>query len=227
MTCNGFDCNDLAASRSADFEYGTGKEFDANGKHCMLADMKRYMTDSQPDTCPRPSSRIANVGTYGSGDERSMQSRQQAALSDAAERRRRLRRGLPSRDDAILVLVFITDEEDDIADDGKGSPGEPASWYEAVVAAKSGDEKAAVVLGLVGDSNLPMGPCAADLDPDDDGMGGAGGPAPAELRRHVPRRRDRQRLRHRLHPVLPTGRRRHRHSPATSSSRQADRSRMV
>jgi hypothetical protein len=56
--------------------------------------------------------------------------------------------------------VIITDEEDTNTDDpGEGSPGEPADWYNAVVAAKGGVPTAAVVLGLVGDGNRPGGLC--------------------------------------------------------------------
>lgn len=49
------------------------------------------------------------------------------------------------REEALLVIVLITDEED--ADD---SEGDPVSWYETVVAAKGGDEERVVVLSLVG-----------------------------------------------------------------------------
>jgi hypothetical protein len=171
-TCNGFDCNNLPISQ-CHFEFGTGKEFDANGKHCMLADMKRYMTDSQPNL-PETFECIANVGTYGSGDEKTMQALA-AALSDTQNGAGGCDEGF-LRDDAILVVTFITDEEDDMGDDGKGSIGDPASWYSAVVAAKNGDEKAAVILGLVGDSNLPMGTCAADLDPNNNDMGAQAAP---------------------------------------------------
>ncbi|MFZ6180029.1 hypothetical protein [Nannocystis pusilla] len=173
MTCNGFDCNDLPLSQ-CNYEYGTGKEFDATGKHCMLADMKRYMTESQPDLA-QTFECIANVGTYGSGDEKVMLSAT-SALGDPQNAPGGCDEGF-LRDDALLVLVFITDEEDDMADDGKGSPGEPAEWFQAVVAAKGGEEKSAVVLGLVGDSNLPMGLCPPGGDPNSgDGTGAEASP---------------------------------------------------
>ena len=73
------------------------------------------------------------------------------------------------RDDAILVLVLITDEEDDNIEDGEGSPGDPAAWYEAVVAAKRGVPENAVVLGLLGDGNLPGGLCPLAWNPKEDG----------------------------------------------------------
>ena len=59
------------------------------------------------------------------------------------------------RDDAILVVTFITDEEDS----GK-SAGTPVSWKGDLVAAKNGDEDAIVMLGLVGDPDVPNGTCA-------------------------------------------------------------------
>jgi hypothetical protein len=57
------------------------------------------------------------------------------------------------REDSILVVTFLTDEED------SDSPGDPASWYEALVAAKGGDPDAVVMLGLFDDSDLPNPLC--------------------------------------------------------------------
>ena len=57
------------------------------------------------------------------------------------------------RSDAILVVTFITDEEED------GSMGDPASWRNALVAAKGGNEEPIVVLGLLGDAGLPGTAC--------------------------------------------------------------------
>jgi hypothetical protein len=59
------------------------------------------------------------------------------------------------REDALLVFLVISDEEDDVADDPQpqgGSMGDPDVWYEAIVAAKGGEPKNAVALGLVGGS---------------------------------------------------------------------------
>src|SRR5690606_34159779 len=139
------------------FEYGTGKEFDANGMSCNLEGGRRYMLDSQPNV-DQTFECIANVGTYGSGDERPMQAAI-AACSEAQNGPGGCDEGF-LRDDAILVLTIIPDEEDD---GGGGSPGDPQAWYDAVVAAKHGDPKAVVVLGLVGDNNLPNGTCTPDL----------------------------------------------------------------
>lgn len=62
------------------------------------------------------------------------------------------------RDDAILVVTFITDE-----DDGNGdSAGTVEGWRQALIAAKNGDESAVVVLGLFGDNDEAAGICTGD-----------------------------------------------------------------
>jgi hypothetical protein len=57
------------------------------------------------------------------------------------------------RDDALLVIVIITDEEDDYDNPPGfnyfGSPGDPASWYADIVAAKAGIETNIVVASFV------------------------------------------------------------------------------
>ena len=59
------------------------------------------------------------------------------------------------RDDALLVFLLITDEEDDHKDQPQpqgGSLGEPAEWYASIVAAKDGKASNVVALGLIGGS---------------------------------------------------------------------------
>jgi hypothetical protein len=59
------------------------------------------------------------------------------------------------RDDALLVFLMITDEEDDHKDlpmPQGGSLGEPAEWYASVVAAKQDKPTNVVALGLIGGS---------------------------------------------------------------------------
>jgi hypothetical protein len=61
------------------------------------------------------------------------------------------------REDALLVIVIITDEYDGPGDPEFGpSPGTPMDWYDAVVAAKSGLPENVVVVSLV---NYAGGPC--------------------------------------------------------------------
>lgn len=59
------------------------------------------------------------------------------------------------REDALLVFLVISDEEDDVADAPQpqgGSLGDPDAWYDAIVAAKGGEANNAVALGLLGGS---------------------------------------------------------------------------
>jgi hypothetical protein len=61
------------------------------------------------------------------------------------------------RDDALLVLVIITDEYDGAGDiEGSHSAGDPMSWYDTVVASKLGIPENAVALGLL---NYAGGAC--------------------------------------------------------------------
>jgi hypothetical protein len=79
------------------------------------------------------------------------------------------------RPDALLVVVVITDEEDDHEVDGclqlpqPGSPGEPGDWYNGLVAAKAGVETNIVVLALTG----PVNPACPPLDKCNGGIVGA------------------------------------------------------
>lgn len=171
-TCNGAPCDDLPIG-PCDYKYGSGRLFDASGESCTIADSRRYMLATQPDLGATFEC-TANVGTYGSGDEKPMLAAIEA-VSPAQNAPGACNDGF-LRDDAILVLTFITDEEDDIADMQMGSPGGPQQWYEAMVAAKGGDPEAVVVLGLVGDSNLPNGVCLPDVDPNMNGIGAEAAP---------------------------------------------------
>lgn len=55
------------------------------------------------------------------------------------------------REDGPLVIVILTDEEDDLEEVTEwGSPGDPADWVEAVAAVKEGHTQDVVVLSLVG-----------------------------------------------------------------------------
>ena len=55
------------------------------------------------------------------------------------------------REDGPLVIVLVTDEEDDFeAETEWGSTGDPADWVTAIAAAKGGYEQDVVVLSLVG-----------------------------------------------------------------------------
>ena len=161
-TCNGLSCASLPID-ACDLAYGAGRTADQLGASCELAEGRRYMRADQPNI-DQAFQCVASVGIAGSGDERPIY----AALSALAPELN-AEGGCNAgflRDDAILVLVLITDEEDDGT---YGSPGDPPSWYEQVVAAKHGNPRSVVVLGLVGDGNRPGSPCPVMWDLEQDG----------------------------------------------------------
>lgn len=73
------------------------------------------------------------------------------------------------RDNALLIFLLITDEEDNFASPPEpgGSLGEPEEWYQAVVDIKNGRETNIVALGLLGGS--PKFDDCADLSQGVDG----------------------------------------------------------
>ena len=128
---------------------------------CNFASGARYMDSNEPDLSAAFSC-AAQVGVSSyAGTERPMEAMVQAVTggTDADS----CNEGF-LRDDAILVVTFITDENDSNGD----SAGTPAGWKQALVSAKNGDENAIVVLGLFGDNDQPGAICA-DLADGNDG----------------------------------------------------------
>jgi hypothetical protein len=120
---------------------------------CSFASGKRWMDSSEPDLAGTFEC-AARVGTGATSDpEKPMEAMVAAATA-----------GTPAfecndgffREDAILVVTFITDE-DDAANDGSG--GTVEGWRQALISAKNGDAKAIVVLGLFGDNDMPGAIC--------------------------------------------------------------------
>jgi hypothetical protein len=160
----------LIEGEGCDGVLGAGKTKNGDGVDCGYVDGHRYATQAQPDL----GETFACAGLRGSdgpGNEETMLSMMQAIgpLNEAGE----CNEGF-LRDDAILVLTTITDEEDDPndaapnetpdgscvpADDDVNSPGDPQLWYDAVLDAKNGDPEAMVVLSLIGDCDQPDGIC--------------------------------------------------------------------
>lgn len=170
---------------------GAGQVRSSTGQDCMIAGGRRYATSEQADlvgafTC------MGSRGFDGSGDEQTMDSLLAAVGSLVGPGQ--CNEGF-LRDDAILVVTIITDEEDspldtsfnppldgscEPADSDLNSVGDPASWHASLVAAKGGDEDAVVVLSLLGDCDI-AGSCpgialANPLDPTSDVSGAE--PAP-------------------------------------------------
>jgi hypothetical protein len=133
---------------------GAGRRRSEDGVDCGIAGGAPFMVAQQPDL-EATFSCLALVGTDGPAIERPMDA-VLAATSAALNAPGRCNDGF-LRDDAVLVVTFITDEED------QRSEGDPAEWRQALLDAKFGNEDALVTLGLVGDNNveggLLGGPC--------------------------------------------------------------------
>ena len=73
------------------------------------------------------------------------------ALSDPLGQPGRCNEGF-LRDEALLVTIIITDEEDDheFGLEDFGSAGDPPDWHERLLKIKGGDPRRIVVLGLIG-----------------------------------------------------------------------------
>lgn len=134
----------------------------SSNQDCNFSTGARYMDSSEPDLASAFSC-AAQVGTSSTAlTEKPMEAMVQAVTP-----------GTPAwdcnegfiRDDAILVVTFITDENDGNGD----SSGTAAGWKQALVAAKNGDESAIVVLGLFGDNDQAGGICQDLVDMSTDG----------------------------------------------------------
>jgi hypothetical protein len=94
------------------------------------------------------------VGSDGDGSERPMSS-MVSALSFELAQPGACNEGF-IREDAILVITIITDEEDD------DSTGIPDGWFANVISSKKGDETAIVMLGLLNDNDAAAPVCPPD-----------------------------------------------------------------
>ncbi len=127
---------------------------DASNQYCDLTGGQRYITPQEPFAAlPQKFTCIAQVGTDGDSDEKPLQ-----ALTAAVSPEHQGPGGCNTgflRDDAVLVLTIITDEEDN-------SLGTPAGLYQNIVAQKGGHPENVVVLGLINDGELPGAICPVD-----------------------------------------------------------------
>ena len=151
--CNGEPCSNFPLPTGCEATLGSGRDYDQNGDSCNIEGGLRYMTDTQPDLVGTFQC-AALVGPNGDGLELPMDA-MRAAIGVESEMDGCNEGFL--RDDAVLVVVFITDEDDD----GQ-SMGNPAEWKDYLVAAKGGNEEAVVVLGLIADEGFSGGGVCQD-----------------------------------------------------------------
>jgi hypothetical protein len=135
----------------------------ASGQNCLpFSSGARYLDNTEPDLDAKFSC-IAQVGISGSGDEIQAQSGYQA-ISPAMNAPGACNEGF-IRDDALLVVVIITDE-DDAADCVPffgclgGSEGGPPDWFQKFAQYKGGIQENIVMLALIG--TTPDNACGAD-----------------------------------------------------------------
>jgi hypothetical protein len=148
--CEGYPCDMLPVPMGCDATLGAGLLNDPQDNSCGIAGPNRYMVDGQPNLASTFEC-LGKVGTSGDGSERPMEA-MVVALS-TLNKAGGCNEGF-LRKDALLVVTFITDEEDD-----EESNGNPVGWNASLVAAKAGDEKSIVVLGLIGDPDQPNAVC--------------------------------------------------------------------
>lgn len=113
----------------------------ASGTACEFTTGARFMDSSEGGDLATKFACAAEVGTRAGVRERPAESIIAAIDSSATD-------GCNDgflRDDAILVVTFITDEPD------VASAGGPQQWYDAIVDLKNGDASSAVMLGVFGD----------------------------------------------------------------------------
>jgi hypothetical protein len=158
---SGWPCGMLPVPDECDPILGAGIDHDGTNERAdCIEGGGRWFDSTEPDPGPTFEC-VANLYD-GNNPETTMQS-MLAALDPAIVGPGGCNEGF-LRDDAVLVVTFITDEEDDTE-----SMGDPAMWYDALLALKGGNETAIVVLGLVGDTGLPNAVCPADSVPGSNG----------------------------------------------------------
>lgn len=121
----------------------TGGEGSSEAMCGPYASGLRFMTEM--DDLPQRFTCAAQVGIDGSGDERPIDAALQA-LGPGLAGPGSCNEGFV-REDALLVLVLITDEED------INSIGDPPQWFNSLVAMRGGVETNIVVLSLIGPEN--------------------------------------------------------------------------
>ena len=159
--CNGISC----AGDVCDVRVGGGNNVNRNtDASCNLPGGKRF-ADSEETDIAAAFNCVARVGSSGSGIELVAES-MLTSLSPEYVGDDGCNAGF-LRDDAVLVVVLITDEDDAGDDPYFTSQGDPASWYDNLAGLKDYNPAAIVVLGLLGDTDEPDGLCA----PYDEGTG--------------------------------------------------------
>jgi hypothetical protein len=123
--------------------------FGAANKRCELFGDQRYIVKGEPAL----EQTFECIATLGEGPKTPLPMRaMRAAIEPAMLYNGGCNDGF-LRKDALLAVVVLNGEQDN------GSLGTPQQWYDALVAAKNGDEEAIVTLVLSNDKELPDSVC--------------------------------------------------------------------
>ncbi len=165
VACNGIPCDQygpfVPPPPACRHFLGTGRVSSHTGTSCGLPNGQRFIS-SVDTNVDQAFPCVADVGVDGSGLEKVAESMTEAVGTHAAPGE--CNEGF-LRDDALLVVTLITDEDEGCPDGGcgtfqsPGSAGNPALWYDDLVAAKGGSDEGIVVLGLIGDLDLAASIC--------------------------------------------------------------------
>ncbi len=122
------------------------------GLLCESYQDRPYMTED--DTFD-----VLNIGCFTSVPEGSDDEQPMRTLLEAASRELNEPGGCNEgflRDDALLVVMLIADEDDDHGDEQghQGSPGDPQFWYEKLLYHKRGNAESIVIGALLGEDPL-------------------------------------------------------------------------
>ncbi|MEM1413931.1 MAG: hypothetical protein AAGH15_03485 [Myxococcota bacterium] len=162
--CAGFDCETPPITERCDRLLGAGVTFsaglDAPNVRCTYATGRRWTTLEDPNLVDALSC-AATVGSSGSGNEAVLGAMVEA-FAEGGEGPGGCNEGF-FRPDALLVVVLLSD-----ASAANGSMeamiGDADAFRRELQALKCNDPNAIVVLGLVGDGDLPGGLCEDGLD---------------------------------------------------------------
>ncbi len=152
--CGDYPCGSNALLETCDETLGAGVTtprggFTKNGP-CGVPDGQRYITGTQPNPTETFAC-IATVGVSGNWDERPMEAAVRA-VSPELQAPGACNEGF-LRDDAILVITVLTTGDYDTSTEAR--EGNAQAWYDALVAAKGGNEEAIVFLAI----KEPFGGC--------------------------------------------------------------------
>ncbi len=159
VTSDSYDHNENGCRGVGDLVTQTGGSDSSNGACGPYSSGFRWFDNTEPDLASTFAC-AAQVGTDGSGDEEQVHGILRA--TDAERNGPGACNDGFLRDDALLVVVLITDEEDEedcvpfFGCDG-GTPAGPNEWFTRLVTNKFNIETNIVMLSLVG---LPGSSCA-------------------------------------------------------------------